>query len=280
MVKPRIPVVSWAPFALAGVALTLAACGDLDPFGPCVSGASEACSCAGGRESVRVCRFDGLWSSCLCGPGEGGGVDPGAFPRDAGVSDAGAAVDAGAGADAGIVADGGGSFDAGVAVLDGGGSVDAGIRQDAGVADAGVADAGVRPDGGVDEYRAVAVIGGLDRLFITKTNRRDNRCTALLLVSPSMMVRFNVSTPAGWSLSSAFMTDRASDCDAPRTPAGRIASARDATGTVSFEPPASGATFPCTVDVTATLRFRPQPSWGPAVDDLRAQAIRVEGACP
>lgn len=275
MLKPRIPFVSWAPFALAGIALTFAACGDLEPFGPCVSGASEACSCAGGRESVRVCRFDGLWSSCLCGPGEGGGIDPGASPRDAGAIDAGAAADAGAGVDAGIVGDGGGSFDAGVAVFDGGGSIDAGIRQDA-----GVADAGVRPDGGVDEYRAFGVSGGLDRLFITKTNRRDNRCTALLLVSPSMMVRFNVSTPAPWSLSSAFMTDRASDCDAPRTPAGRIASARDATGTVSFEPPASGATFPCTVDVTATLRFRPQPSWGPAVDDLRAHAIRVEGVCP
>jgi hypothetical protein len=281
------------PAAVALLALLVAACGDLDPFGPCAPGEAEECACAGGRASVRVCRFDGLWSSCLCGPGEQSGVDPGALPRDAGAAAQGGgsvALDGGPAPDGGLVAaDGGSAADGGRA--DGGGTiVDAGSISDGGGADAGAArdggiDAGVRPDAGADggtvTYRAFAAPAALDRIFIAKADRREDRCTALVLVSPSMGTRYSVTAPAGWAAQSAFMTDRAADCDPPpRTPSGRLVSARDATGVVSFELPPNGRVYPCELDVAVTLRFRPQPSWGPATDDVRAQRLSVEGACP
>lgn len=269
----------------------LSACTELAPEGPCEPGFSEPCACSGARESVRVCRFDGRFSACLC-PGEPN-VDPGSLTGDGGAvadaglsSDAGAASDAGVSADAGLFPDAGAPDDAGV--VPDGGRVDAGLVRDGGAAvDAGVGrDGGVLVDGGVDggvqPLRAFALATALNRIVIARPQSARNLCTLVTLVQGggNSPPAFPLGLPMGWSLERVLQTDRASDCTSLGTPPNRVTRGTDGTGSVAFEEN-SASGLPCFVDVDLMLNFRRAPNW--ADGQLRMLGTRVpvqDANCP
>jgi hypothetical protein len=61
-------------------------------------------------------------------------------------------------------------------------------------------------------------------------------------------------------------------------PAGEIAAATGAAGALSWEV-APGMYAPCSLDVDLSAQFAGAPAWAPAVDDLGATGVTVEGGC-
>jgi hypothetical protein len=65
------------PFALAACMTALAACTTmlfacqdttLPPQGqPCIEGRTRTCGCVDMTQGYQSCRFDGMWSLCICG---------------------------------------------------------------------------------------------------------------------------------------------------------------------------------------------------------------------
>jgi len=255
-------------------ALVVASCGDLRPLdAPCTPPETQSCECPGALASVSVCRFNGTFSACLCGGASqpDAPFDPSSTGADGGLADAGVPV----------ANDGGAGFlDAGATPSDGGTSaVDAGVR-DGGVRDGGT----IAVDGGASRvtYRAYLAATALDRIFLYKADTSRNLCTVLILVSPSEQRGLDIFTPTGWATERGYMTDRASDCTPPpAAPQGRFVSLASGNGTVLWEANPNGTTYPCTLDVRATVRPEGGMGWPPRVDTLEATNVRVENVmCP
>lgn len=130
------------------------------------------------------------------------------------------------------------------------------------------------------EYSAQFWPGGLDHIIVLRADPVADRCVMLYLDWPTQSAPgFEITAPDGWGSSHAVVTDRAADCATPlMQPAGQVAQATGGAGTVAWVV-AAGMYAPCTLDVSVTLAFEGAPAWAPAMSQLAATGVMVEGGC-
>lgn len=131
-------------------------------------------------------------------------------------------------------------------------------------------------DAGSAQYSADAWFGGLDHVFVRKADFDRNTCLVLHLAAP-YEAGPELSTPQGWGLSAAFISNSAADCSGETGPGGALA-AKTVTGAVQFGL-GDGGYLPCTVDVHATVEFESPPPWVNAIELMDADGIPVAGGC-
>lgn len=120
------------------------------------------------------------------------------------------------------------------------------------------------PDGGADAYRAVAVIGALDRIVVVKADAANDVCAILRLVSPAPQGNFGITTPTNWGIELAGVSQGTTGClDSPIPQTQDYATS--GTGSVTFTVP-MGQFYPTTISADATIDFDPgtAPPWAPS----------------
>jgi hypothetical protein len=125
-------------------------------------------------------------------------------------------------------------------------------------------------------YGAAVIIGGLDRIRVTRADDAAGTCDQLILVSPSGgggTGLTGIHVPMGWSLESATRSGRIADCDAMATVGG--AGERATSGVGEITATMSSATgFPCRLELNVDLAFPDGTS------QMRVTGLQVMGACP
>lgn len=125
-------------------------------------------------------------------------------------------------------------------------------------------------DAAPDSYRAVAVIGALDRIIIVKADAANDVCALLRLVNPAPSGSFGINTPAGWGIEFAGVSSGTTDClTAPIPQAEELAT--DGSGSVTFTVP-MGSVYPTMVSADAVINLDTSsaPSWVPASVSFQA----------
>ena len=128
---------------------------------------------------------------------------------------------------------------------------------------------------GEAEYRAVALVGALDRVRIFKHDLASDRCTTLTIVFPGSPGQYEVDTPRGWSVEHVAISDVPDACVSgdPTVFDGEAATA--ATGTIEFGD--VGVVYPCLVSLDVDAAFAGRLPGIPPMDSLSATDIPVEG---
>jgi hypothetical protein len=125
---------------------------------------------------------------------------------------------------------------------------------------------------------AIGLATNVPRFMIFKTDPVRNLCFRMLLEGFSGSFT-GISTPPDWSVGLLDVTDHASDCTPvngyPVPPAGDVAKAVKAGGSVSFDPTG----FPCKVTVHVEVAFDAQAPWTPPLELIDADMLAVEGGC-
>ena len=93
---------------------------------------------------------------------------------------------------------------------------DSGPPADASPADATSTDG---PPTNSPAYAATALVGGLDRIVITKFDPESNNCHVLRLVHPAVQSPLSITAPADWSAESAYQASAASCSSSSEIPA-------------------------------------------------------------
>jgi hypothetical protein len=130
------------------------------------------------------------------------------------------------------------------------------------------------------EYVAVAMYGGLDRIFIRKADYDADLCLSLVVVWPAgMPVPFpDVTTPAQWAVETISVSQGTTGCLDPCAGLGTPGEYADsASGYVDFVFNTPGQ-FPETLDVSVSMTFPPVQVWVPASDSMHALDLPV-GTC-
>ncbi len=128
---------------------------------------------------------------------------------------------------------------------------------------------------GEAEYRAVAVIGALDRIRITKHDLASDRCSWITLVAPSSPGQYDVDTPRGWSVEQIAITDDGDACESDSPGMFESEPATSATGAIEFGEP--GIVYPCLVSPAVDAAFAGRLPGIPPMDAFAATDIPVEG---
>jgi hypothetical protein len=118
-------------------------------------------------------------------------------------------------------------------------------------------------------YTAEAFFGGLDRVFIYRSDSLDDTCTRLSLVSPADIQQFDVTTPMGWSVESVSVVAGA-DCP-PDQP---FAWATAGSGTAAFDSLDMFDYFPCALTVDAQFELDTDP---PSAVSFTIAGLSVSG---
>jgi hypothetical protein len=127
------------------------------------------------------------------------------------------------------------------------------------------------------QYRAVALIGGLNRVRVMKRNDDDDTCTYVSLVEPAFKGTFgDVDVTDPWGVEYAGITDSAAACDSDNPVMFGGSAATDGQGTVGLENVGMAA-IPCVVDIDVTFTFDDAIPALPEMDDMNATDIPVQG---
>lgn len=132
-------------------------------------------------------------------------------------------------------------------------------------------------DAGTGQYSAEAWYGGLDHVLIHKADWDRNVCLTIHLASPHQPIA-GLSTPDGWGLASASISNNAGDCAGGTSTGDPVVSTQTVTGAISFGY-GDGGYMPCTVNVHATLVFTSGPSWVYPNELMNADGVLVAGGC-
>jgi hypothetical protein len=138
----------------------------------------------------------------------------------------------------------------------------------------GGADGGVTGDQGV--YKATLLPTALNRISIIKSDAGRDLCFSLLLVNPESPNMFGITLPAKWSVQEAWASKPASNCAVFTPPMGAVI-ASGGNGAVGFD-----TAKPCTITLSASLRFPANTLGVPAQEPLTASNVKVSDntACP
>jgi hypothetical protein len=125
-------------------------------------------------------------------------------------------------------------------------------------------------------YKATLLPTALTRISITKSDAARDLCFSLLLVNPEPPTMFGITLPAQWSVQEAWVNKPATTCAVFTPPMGAVI-ATGGNGAVGFD---SGN--PCTVTLSASLRFPSNTIGAPAQEPLTASNLKVTGNvnCP
>jgi len=125
-------------------------------------------------------------------------------------------------------------------------------------------------------YRAVALATALDRIAILKADSDADICGLLRLASPAGASTFGITTPTGWAVDLAGISQGSDEC-ASSFPVAEEQS-DSGTGDVAFAVPA-GMLFPSTLTTRATLIFETSsaPAWVPETLEFVATDLALEG---
>ncbi len=143
---------------------------------------------------------------------------------------------------------------------------------DTSVVDGGIADASdssMTADAGAGTYSAIALIGGLDRVVIFKSDPLRNVCFELRLINPPHGTG-GLTLPAMWGFESAKVTHDSAACATQYMGTADTWPAASQTGVVSW-----AGYIPKTLDIDVTLTFSGQPNWAPSKELLKATAVVV-----
>lgn len=217
----------------------------------------------------------GLFVHLGCGDDALPGCDPDATCQAPSTGGSGSDGDSTAGddADATVASTGGDSTGAGDHTTSGtsGGNTDATLATGASTSE-GSETTGTPDDA---DYRAVAIVGGLDRIRIFKHDLVADHCTWITLVAPSLPSRFDVTTPEGWSVESIAISDMGDACDSDTPDMFGAETATSAMGAIEFGNP--GVVYPCLVSPDVEAAFAGVLPGIPPTDDVVASDIPVEG---
>ena len=138
------------------------------------------------------------------------------------------------------------------------------------------------PDAGpTATYTAFPLATGVARYVIFKADTVRDVCVRIIVEGLDSGM-YAISTPPGWWVGKAEITNHASDCElvngTPPAPKDTAVQASAASGALSDAKPPPGP-FPCQVSIHATLTFPAGPSWVPATESIDADALNVGGGC-
>jgi len=134
-----------------------------------------------------------------------------------------------------------------------------------------------QPDAGSDQYSAQAWSGGLDHILIYKADWTRNVCLTIHLAAPHQPIA-GFSTPDGWGLASASISNNAANCAGGTSTGDPVVSTQTVTGSVVFGM-GDGGYMPCSLNVHATLVFTSGPSWVYPNELMNADGVVVGGGC-
>jgi hypothetical protein len=120
-------------------------------------------------------------------------------------------------------------------------------------------------------YSACTIIGGLNRIIVTKRDAPRNLCVVMALTQP-WTNPFSITLPQQWGIESAYETPASADC---RTsgPSGSV-DANGGTGTIALPP-----TPTPTVDIDVTLTFPPGDAGARPSEQLMATGVVAPIGC-
>lgn len=125
-------------------------------------------------------------------------------------------------------------------------------------------------------YRAVALIGGLNRVRIFKRNDADDLCTFVSLVDPSFGAFGSIDVTQPWGVEYAGITDSAAACDSDNPLMFGSDEATDGDGAIDLADVGMGG-VPCTVDIDVSLDFDGAVLQVPDSDTMTATDLPVQG---
>ena len=131
-------------------------------------------------------------------------------------------------------------------------------------------------------YSGVEIYTNLPRFAIFKADPAHDVCFRLVLEMAGLGGPLGITTPAGWTVGKAEVTDHASDCMGglaggyPDPPIGKAVSATAGGGKIDFP---INAPY-CFVSIHANLSFPKGAPFVPANEPLDADMVAISGACP
>jgi hypothetical protein len=133
---------------------------------------------------------------------------------------------------------------------------------------------GATGDQGV--YKASLLPTALNRVSITKSDAARDLCFSILLVNPEGMNPFGITLPSQWAVQNAWATKPATSCGVFNPPMGSV-QASGGNGAIGFD-----AVNPCTITLSASLRFPANNQGVPAQEPLTASNVKVSdnAGCP
>lgn len=132
-----------------------------------------------------------------------------------------------------------------------------------------------RADGGVPSlvlYRAVTIVGGINRLVITKWDVRRRLCFRLQLASAWNPSALPLELPGRWGVERAGVTTDAATCDVPYPPPRPATNASGGSGYVRWM-----GLRPCVIDLDVELVFDPAAPGVPARERLTSSGLTPPG---
>ena len=135
------------------------------------------------------------------------------------------------------------------------------------------------PDAGAPAiYSGQTIFTNVPRFAIFKADPGRDVCFRVIVEMLGGGAPLGITTPAGWSISKAEVTDHASDCVGgnngfPGPPLGAAVQATSGAGKIDFSGP------PCVVAIHANLSFPKGAPFVPASEPLDADSLLINGAC-
>lgn len=126
-------------------------------------------------------------------------------------------------------------------------------------------------------YRAVPIIGALDRVRIFRRDDAAMRCDWLTLVWPAEVSQYDVPVVDSWGLEQASWNTEPASCDTEDPFIEGGTPVPDISGTVGIEFDGDG--WPCTLDIDLTLQLIENPD-PPSYVEMCQQQVVVEGCQP
>ena len=130
-------------------------------------------------------------------------------------------------------------------------------------------------------YSAEDLFTNVSRFAIYKADPARDLCFRLIVEGIDGSSPLGITTPAGWSVGKAEVTDNASDCKPggggfPQPPLGAAVQATGGGGKIDFP-----SSFPqCFITIHASLSFPKSAPWVPANEPLDADMLPISGGCP
>jgi len=130
------------------------------------------------------------------------------------------------------------------------------------------------------EYRANLWLGGMDHLIIARANHTADTCLRLFADWPMPNSEdFAFDTPSGWGVAHADAHQDASICfDWEGPPQVDTVQASGGEGLIEWDL-AAGNSYPCTLDIDATISFDGSPPWLDALEPMSASGVVVDDGC-
>lgn len=211
--------------------------------------------------------------ACVAGTGSSGGSGSGTGPGASATSAAQTSAETGEGSVGPDPDDSGGTTVTVATTSDGGGTTDGGATTDG----SSGTDGGSTTGEGNVVYTAEALVGALDRIRIFKEDLDADRCTWIVLVSPSIGGAYAVTTPEGWGVEQIDISDVGATCGSRSPGMFGAEAATAATGSIELGAIGPTGVYPCDVTVNVTAEFAGVLPGIPASDVLDAVQIPVDG---